>query len=354
MPVMIAQSASAEWARMPSSARVGVVVPVCKERDVSWINSLPCEQFNIYVHQKDCGAYDALPLQPRACVHVERTDNRGREALVYVDHIRRQYSTLEEMTWFLQNEGPRAASDLLSFRRVEDRFRTTNLSRPTVGFMPLREHTCCETYPDDVHNRDWHRRGGALLCHLFSSLTGRPCAHWTTNLRAQFVVSARRIRTHPRTLYDGFATLLRSELNPVSHTAHVFERLWPVLFGCWAPASRAGHTLLLCLDGPRCPPNDDGAGCGPNRQNATALAAVEAASSRSLDETLAAFRRPLARSERSLQSAPCPLPRGARVQKESRRALGRCFPKCSTRFHCLDGKGVFVGLAQCNRQTHGG
>ena len=334
--------------------KVGVVVPICRELDLGWIDKLPCESFNIHLHLKDCGIHQALPVQARPCVHVHRTVNVGREALAYVDHIRTRYDTLDSMTWFLQNEGPRDAADLLSFRQVESRRASASgESSSTVGFMPLREHTCCESYPDDVAKREWHQKGGGLLCHVFSLLTGGPCAHWITNMRAQFVVSARRIRRHPRALYDGFAALLRRESEPVSHTAHVFERLWPVLFGCWAPATRAGHALLVCFDGPRCPLNNGTVGCGPNRENATALAAIRSVvttplGGRSLDRGLGAFAGPLSDGELRLQRARCPLPRGARVQKDGRRALGRCFPACSTRFHCLDARGSFLGIVMCN------
>lgn len=198
---------------------------------------------NVIIYIKDQDAdVEAIKWGTGADV-VKIIPNRGREGGTYLSHILSEWNNLAAHTLFLQG-------DIHNFEKIKNRI--TDYFVPTTGTLPLGfGYTVCECNEcrdswggDEV----WYR-----VPEVYSAATGELCPNSgiLVSYGGQFIVSANRIRSTKKQVYQYIQQLLESDSDHWIHEdsrmdrfndkpdnpyfGHTLERSWMILFQCADP-----------------------------------------------------------------------------------------------------------------------
>jgi hypothetical protein len=234
-----------------------VLAGYCKD-NFDWIRSVDCADAVVFLYTK-CDSEDPLqniPAQLPPCFQLKLLSNVGREGgtFFYHLHVHRERfasSSAAGTLVFLQGEvewrkGP---LDVLNHSR--------EWASAGFGFMPLAWASLGDRGPflgdPECDRACWESRT-AQLQSLFEFFTRQSEVHsWIAGFRGQMLVSKRRAYRVPAWVLQYSLELLASEQTSRSWYGMAFERLWNVIFGCWAPNLNTTRILALgdfpaCLD----------------------------------------------------------------------------------------------------------
>jgi len=253
--------------RSATPAPIEVVLSGYCDDDFTWVREVDCAAAVVFLYTK-CDREDPLQNIPPGlplCVRVELLSNIGREGGTFLHHLHAHQERFRSPSAsgalvLLQGEVEWHAGqlDVLEY--------ASQWASAGFGFAPLSFAGCSDRGPFVYGGCGWdcHQKRAMQTQNMFSFLTrqNQSRSSWITGFRGQMLVSKQRAARVPPWLLRYNLELLGSEQTGKSMYGHALERLWSVLFGCWAPAE--GSTTLAsfpaCLDG--C---DAAAGCGPNQ-----------------------------------------------------------------------------------------
>jgi hypothetical protein len=205
---------------------VRVVVARYNE-DVAWL-----EQTGL-----DYVVYDKGP-DPVADARI--LPNIGREAHTYLTHIVREWDSLAPHTAFVQGDpfdhldpdratGPQDLAALI--------IRCAERGVPFRGFAWFKLKCDGLGRPHDLNKPEnegrWAGWGKDIpVERVFRELfNAEPPAHYVARAPAGlFCVSAARVRTRPRAMYEHALRLIEDDPHDAENTGHAFERLWQLIF----------------------------------------------------------------------------------------------------------------------------
>ena len=165
--------------------------------------------------------------------------NLGREGGTFLTHIVVNWEFLARHTMFIQ-------ASMHSFEDAKNRI--SDYFVPTTGVLPLGflEQCECASCKDP-----WdEERTFPRLPQLYSALNGQMCPkHITLSYLGQMLVSAKRIQSRPRKIYQHLRAVLESDMQHFIHDdprqdwafaddptepyfGHTLERSWMLLWGC--------------------------------------------------------------------------------------------------------------------------
>ena len=191
-----------------------------------------------YVYTKDHEANLEKVQRGLNTTHVSVLVNAGREAGTYFTHILRHWNNLAKHTMFIQ-------ADMHELDGAKNRI--TDWFRPNSGVLPLGQLESC----DCVNCRDsWDdTRTFPRIEELYSALNGEFCpGRIALSYFGQIVVSASRIRSRHRNIYQYLKSVLESDMDHFIHSdprqgmfsdegtnpyfGHTIERSYMVLWNC--------------------------------------------------------------------------------------------------------------------------
>ena len=197
------------------------------------------KEINTVIYVKDPKAdVDAVKAVTNAS-EVIQLANLGREGGTVLTHIIVNWEFLARHTMFIQ-------ASMHSFEDAKNRI--SDYFVPTTGVLPLGLLEECEC----VSCKDpWDgERTFPRLPQLYSALNGEMCPkHITSSYLGQMLVSARRIHSRPRQIYQHLRAVLESDMEHFIHDdprqdwafaddpsepyfGHTLERSWMLLWGC--------------------------------------------------------------------------------------------------------------------------
>lgn len=264
-----------------TSAPIEVVLAGYCNDDFTWIRKVDCAVAVVFLYTK-CDSEDPLqniPSQLPPCVQVELLSNVGREGGTFLRHLHAHQerfassSNTSGALVLLQGgvEWHAGALDVLEY--------ASQWASAGFGFAPLSYAGCSDRGPFIYGGCGWscHQQRTMQTQNIFNFLTqqSQPRSSWITGFRGQMLVSKRRVIRVPSWVLRYNLDLLDSEQTGKSMYGHALERLWSVIFGCWAPGdSTTLENFPACLDDCGSAPGGGGGAagagagageCGPNK-----------------------------------------------------------------------------------------
>lgn len=232
---------------------VAVVIASCRS-DLTWAVEIAAAM-NVIVYEQ-CGAgngtsngVDAMaPALPWSVKHTKRC---GREAHSYLAYIYEHYTTLPERVIFLQGDAPRHLRHFSNFTLA---LSIESLARSHLTFSMLPGSGTVAASPCQVAWKRTRREPGMQDVQLAIANVSVPISTYTY---AHFVVARERVWRHPVDYYRSLDAHFFGETESGScgrKTASLFERGWPLMFGCSRPVSEYriidhpsyGHFVRAC------------------------------------------------------------------------------------------------------------
>jgi hypothetical protein len=197
------------------------------------------EDVHIIIYVKDFDAdTEAIKITTNA-TEVIHLSNLGREGGTFLTHIIMSWEFLARHTMFIQ-------ANMHSFEEAKNRI--SDYFASSTGVLPLGTLEGC----DYLSCKDpWdNQREFPRLPQLYSALNGQMCPkRITLSYLGQLVVSADRIRSRPRGIYEHIRAVLESDMKHFIHEdprqerafadapsepyfGHTLERSWMLLFSC--------------------------------------------------------------------------------------------------------------------------
>lgn len=218
-------------------------------RDLSPLRGL---EPNIIIYVKDQQA-DAVAIKKKTGANVVNIiQNRGREGGTYLSHILDEWDNLAAHTLFLQG-------DIHKFPQLKKRITDYFVPRTGVLSLGFGYSTCsCDNCQDAWGGDDvWYR-----VPEVYSAVTGELCptSKILMSYGGQFIVSATRIRSTKKQVYEHMKRLLESDKDHWIHEdskmdrfndrpdnpyfGHTLERSWMILFQCSDPGLSSSCPVL--------------------------------------------------------------------------------------------------------------
>ena len=260
----------------PSAQPVHVVVARFREPidHLSWLSKYP---HTIYSR----GDGDSVSAFPSLHV-VERMENVGREAFIFLDHIVKHFDRLAEVNVFTQAvQNVRTLYTEEDFRGDVNRLAEATKNRTKDGHTDAFSETndgfvflvpWCESSMHPLHMKNLRKEFGEEKCKIFTEgysnllnftvenprFSGTSCFAVTRQVKATlslieydflttfnciFVyLHMQAVHRNPKEYYMRLARTMGKDLNPVE--GHFFERAWPQVFHSRCSSERAFHCLL--------------------------------------------------------------------------------------------------------------
>lgn len=197
------------------------------------------EDVSIIIYVKDVDADTEAIKAVTDATEVIHLSNFGREGGTFLTHIIMNWDYLARHTMFIQ-------ANMHSFEEAKNRI--DDYFAPNTGVLPLGtvEGCDCLSCKDPWDNQ----REFSRLPQLYSALNGQMCPkRITLSYLGQLVVSADRIWSRPRGIYEHIRAVLESDMEHFIHEdprqewafadepsqpyfGHTLERSWMLLFGC--------------------------------------------------------------------------------------------------------------------------
>ena len=211
---------------MESRTLVGVtaVVASCKT-NLTWAHYV-ATRLNVIVYEQ-CGKDADLPLP----FVVRETRRCGREAHSYLEYIVQHWDDLPEHIVFLQGDAPRHIHRF-STRTLLQSIASLVRSKSTFAMLP--HSGTVATSPCQVAWKGSSTNPGMQDVQLAIANVSVPVSSHTY---AHFYVARERVRRHPVAYYKRLNELFFTGSGPGCgrKTASLFERGWPLMFGCAQP-----------------------------------------------------------------------------------------------------------------------
>ncbi|CAK0898391.1 unnamed protein product [Prorocentrum cordatum] len=259
------------YAKRTALAPLEVVLAGYCRDDFDWIRKVDCAAAVVFLYTK-CDSEDPLqniPARLPPCFQLEVLSNVGREGGTFFYHLhlhRERFASSPNASGalvFLQGEVEwrRGPLDVLEF--------ASQWASAGFGFVPLAWAGPGDRGPflnQECGRSCWVSRTRQLQ-NLFEFFSRQSEAQsWIAGFRGQMLVSKRRASRVPAWVLKYSLELLASEETSRSWYGMAFERLWNVVFGCWAPNLKTTQPLALtdfpaCLDD--CDANGSGGDPGP-------------------------------------------------------------------------------------------
>jgi hypothetical protein len=222
-------------------APIEVVLAGYCHDDLDWIREVNCSDAVVFLYTKCDGAspMQNIPTQLPPCFHLELLSNIGREGATFLYHLHTHRERLASATAgnlvFLQGE--------VEWRRGPPADLLQNVGQwvsAGFGYVPLAFASYNDRGPwptVECGARCWHMRT-MLLHNLVEFFTRRSeFQTYLTGFRGQMLVSKRRAARVPAWVFEYSLALMLSEQTSRSWYGMAFERMWNLIFGCWAEAN---------------------------------------------------------------------------------------------------------------------
>ncbi len=222
------------------SAAATIVIASCKS-DLRWTIPLATSMPVVVVEQ--CGGTKTEAQRRLQSWELMHTRRCGREAHSYLFFIYEMYAYLPERVVFLQGDAPRHLRRFSNATNIVASIKA--LAQSPLTFSMLSGTGTIATTPCQTN---WKRTSltqpGMLDVQLAVANTSVPV---TTYTYAHFMVARRRIHRHARDYYkrldDTFFGAATNGGACGRATASMFERAWPLMFGCSRPAAAHHHIV---------------------------------------------------------------------------------------------------------------
>lgn len=214
-----------------------------------WLSDVNLDFIGLHVYSK---CQDQPPPRLPAGAMFQVVPNHGRESETFLRFLAEHIDEIKlglpsHLYVFLQGHVHFRGGGLAALRFAES-WVDTGLGFSTLGHVACESAFGCPEFKLMVNLHDY----------LIPTMKGRS---WWTGFNGEFMVSGRRISKVPPWLFSDLVELMRQEQGSMAQHGHALERMWGIIFGCWAEVTGKFEKSAypMCFDEPH-------AECGPNKE----------------------------------------------------------------------------------------